>query len=77
MAFPSSSAASVFPLLGCPMSEKLTRSNHMMWCVQVLLALRGAQLADHISADLQALPAFLDATDGEKGKDVTQAFSQS
>jgi hypothetical protein len=77
MAFPSSSAASVFPLLGCPMSEKLTRSNHMMWCVQVLLALRGAQLADHISADLQALPAFLDATDSEKGKDVTQAFSQS
>ena len=70
MAFPSSSAASVFPLLGCPVSEKLTRSNPMMWHAKVLLALRGFQLADHISAEVQAPPAFLDATGGKKGKDV-------
>lgn len=69
MVFPSSSAASVFPLLGCPVSKKLTRCNHMMLCVQVLSsALRGTQLADHISPDVHAPPAFIEATG--KGRNI-------
>jgi len=56
MASPSSSATSVFPLLGYPVSEKPTRSNHIMWRAQL--------------ADMQAPLAILEATGGEKGKDV-------
>ena len=51
----------MFPLLGYPVSEKTTRSNHIMW---------RTQLADHINADMQAPLAILEATGGEKGKDV-------
>lgn len=70
MASQSSSAASVAPLLGCPMSEKITCSNHMMWRAQVLSALRSAQLAGHISSATEAPSAFLAATGDEKGKDT-------
>lgn len=44
-------AASASPLLGFPVTEKLSRNNHQMWQAQVLSVLTGAQLAGFIEDD--------------------------
>jgi hypothetical protein len=45
MAGQRSSASPTASLIGYPVTEKLTRNNHALWKVQVLSALRGAQVA--------------------------------
>lgn len=52
-----------------PPSERLTRSNHLLWKAQVLFALKGAQLAGFIKPDANLpsthLPPKPDAKDDD------------
>jgi hypothetical protein len=50
----SSSALSVVPSIAFLVAEKLNRSNHQLWKAQVMSALRGAQKAHFIAADVAA-----------------------
>jgi hypothetical protein len=50
----SSSSTVVHASLSIPISEKLTRDNHRMWCVQVLPAIRAAQLEDFLNGSEKA-----------------------
>lgn len=43
------------PLLALPVTEKLTKSNFVLWQAQVMSAIRGAQLKGHL--DLKAVPS--------------------
>jgi hypothetical protein len=52
------------------MTEKLTRTNHPLWKVEVVSALRVAQLASYISASAQLPAPFLDPPKGDNKKDV-------
>jgi hypothetical protein len=63
MAFASSSSAlsvalSLTTFLP-PVSEKLNRTNHQSWKAQILSALRGAQLADWLEANVEPPAKFL------------------
>jgi hypothetical protein len=62
MAFTASSSelsATVSLTTFQPVMEKLNRTNHQSWKAQVLLALRGAQLADWLEADTAPPAMFL------------------
>jgi hypothetical protein len=50
----SSSSIVVSASLSIPVSEKLTRDNHHLWCVQVLPAIRAAQLEGFLDGSKKA-----------------------
>jgi hypothetical protein len=56
-----------------PITEKLNCSNHPMWKMQVLSALRGAELATFISPTAQPPAPFLEPMKGEEKKDPPAA----
>jgi hypothetical protein len=64
MALPS--ASTLLPAVGYPVTEKLAKNNHPLWKAQVLSALRGAHVADHVNGTVQA-------PEKEIPKSVTQA----
>jgi hypothetical protein len=45
--FVSSVVASV---IGCPVTERLAKTNHALWKAQVMSALRGAKMADLVDS---------------------------
>ena len=49
----SSMQFALFSLIGCPVTEKLAKNNYPLWKMQVLSALRDAQLAFYINATTQ------------------------
>ena len=74
MAFASSSSAqpvvtSIATFL--PVSEKLTRSNYLLWKAQVRSALKGAQLADFIEPTAKPPDAFLVPKGDDKKEPAT------
>ena len=75
MAFPrlaSSSNASFVPFFAFTVTEKLARNNYPIWKLQVMSALRGAQVASFIESTMVPLEPFLkveaDATSMEEAK---------
>jgi hypothetical protein len=50
----SSSSNIVNPLLGQAVSEKLTKSNHVLWNAQVRAMIRGARLIGFLTGDAKA-----------------------
>jgi hypothetical protein len=75
MAFPhlaSSSNTSVAPSFAYTITEKLARNNYQIWKLQVMVTLRGAQVASFIEADTVPLERFLkkegDGTSQEEPK---------
>lgn len=55
-----SSAVFASPQIGfLPVSEKLTKNNYAMWSLQVLSAIRGAQLAEFIDPSAKATEMYL------------------
>lgn len=58
----SSSSASFAPLgaaLGLPVTEKLSKSNHVLWKASVLPAIRAAQRMGYLDGSKKAPPEFL------------------
>lgn len=53
-------------LLGLPISEKLSKNNLQMWKLQVLPAIRGAQMEGYINGMEVAPPGTVLAKDGDK-----------
>jgi hypothetical protein len=53
---PSSALPAVFSLIGCPVTEKLGKDNYPLWSLQVLLAIRGAQLGHYLDSETAAPP---------------------
>jgi len=70
MAFASSSSvvpvATSLGIFLLPPSEKLTRSNHVLWKAQVTSALRGARLVEFIKPTVSPPDEFLPPKDGKK-----------
>jgi len=64
----SSSAASNL-LLGQPIAEKLTKSNHALWKAQVRAAVRGARLQGYLTGASQPPAAEL-VTKGADDKEI-------
>ncbi|CAN6318271.1 unnamed protein product [Urochloa humidicola] len=73
MAFPSSSSstAAMAAPFGFPVSEKLNKSNLSLWKLQVLPAVRGAQLEGFLDGTNPAPPKDLD--NKVNGKDVKRS----
>lgn len=66
----NSSAAFASPQIGfLPVSEKLTRSNYVLWRLQVLLAIRSAQLAEYIEPSAQPPEMYLAPAKGDSTSD--------
>ncbi|KAK1683027.1 hypothetical protein QYE76_043875 [Lolium multiflorum] len=72
MSLASSSAAATMtnPLAGHSVSEKLTRTNYLVWQSQVLPAVRGARLMGYLDGTTKEPPETIEV-DGEKGGKVT------
>ena len=64
----SSSIAGVQSSFGHPMTEKLTKSNFALWKVQVLPAIRGAQMMGYIDGTIVAPPQEIDDSAEKKQK---------
>jgi hypothetical protein len=47
---------SAVPSLGYPVTEKLAKNNHAIWCAQVLSALRGAQAEKFVNSAMPVPP---------------------
>jgi hypothetical protein len=66
----SSSAAAFFasmnPLLGIVITDKLSKNNHAAWKAQVLAAVRGARLMGHLTGHAAAPPMEVDQKVGDK-----------
>lgn len=61
------SSSSVAPAqLGHPVSEKLSRSNYMLWKAQILPAIRGAKLIGVLNGTTKAPPPTLEVTKDDK-----------
>jgi hypothetical protein len=57
----SSSGASAVPSFGFTVIEKLARNNFPLWKMQVLSALKGAQLANFIDSTAEPPSPFLES----------------
>jgi hypothetical protein len=62
----SSSSTVVSVSLSIPVSEKLTQDNHCLWCTQVLLAIRVAQLEGFLDGSEKSLEKNLDIEEDSK-----------
>nr|CAB3483590.1 unnamed protein product [Digitaria exilis] len=65
------SSSSSAPLLALPVTEKLSKSNLVLWQAQVMPAIRGAQLESHLDREAAVPPKELTAQ--IDGKPVKQA----
>jgi hypothetical protein len=65
----SSASNSINPLLGQPVSEKLTKNNHAQWKAQIRAAVRGARLQGFLTGITRA-PSCEITVQGEDGKEV-------
>ena len=61
--------------IGHPVTERLTKTNYPLWKLQVLPALRGAQLIGYVDGTVQA-PAVEIDDDKEKKKVPNPAYVQ-
>lgn len=52
----SSSSIPLNPLLGQPVTEKLSKNNHALWHAQVRAAIRGARLTGYLTGAIKAPP---------------------
>lgn len=59
-----------FSLIGCPVTEKLSKNNFPLWSMQVLSALRGCQLEHYIEPEAEAPPKKI-AKDAAKPTELT------
>ena len=67
MASSSSTPAEILSsLLGFPISEKLSKNNLQLWKLQVLPAIRGAQLQGYLDGSKVALPKEIAVIDENK-----------
>ncbi|WVZ64382.1 hypothetical protein U9M48_013903 [Paspalum notatum var. saurae] len=66
MAGSSSSNAASTTLVGYPVTEKLNKSNYLLWRLQVLPALRGAQMADLVDSKVAPPEAVINVKQGDK-----------
>jgi hypothetical protein len=62
----SSSNSLVNAAIGHPVTERLTKTNYPLWKLQVLPALRGAQLFGYADGMVQAPAAEIDDANGKK-----------
>ncbi|XP_021321638.1 uncharacterized protein LOC110437500 [Sorghum bicolor] len=65
----SSSGASTVPSFGFSVTEKLAHNNYPMWKMQVLSALKGAQLASFINSEAKPPSSFLEPMKVEDKKE--------
>jgi hypothetical protein len=63
----TSNGAALPSTFGHPVTEKLSRSNYALWKLQVLPAIRGAQLVDYITGVSKA-PSKEISGGGQDGK---------
>jgi len=66
----SSSSTPANPLLGQPVTEKLTKKNHAMWHAQVRASIRGARLMGYLTGENKA-PSATIVRKGTDGKEET------
>ena len=59
----SSSSSTANPLLGQPVTEKLTKSNHALWHAQVRAAIRGARLMGYLTGVTKMPPETITRKD--------------
>lgn len=66
------------PLLGIQNTEKLTKTNHVLWKAQVLTTIRGARLEGHLTGKIVAPAAENDEKlqDGNITKVPNPAFEE-
>jgi hypothetical protein len=65
----SSSSTSTNPLLAQPVTEKLTKLNHLLWHAQAKAAIRGTRLLGFLTGDFKASPSKIMQKD-PNGKEV-------
>lgn len=68
MASSSSSAIALVPL-GPQVTEKLTKDNNVLWKVQVLPPIRGAQLLGILEGSVKVPSEFLEIVKDDKSKE--------
>ncbi|CAN6312345.1 unnamed protein product [Urochloa humidicola] len=66
----SSSSTFLNPLAGQTVSEKLTKTNHAIWKMQVLATVRGVRLEGFLTSVIKAPAAMIKEKQGEKEVDV-------
>ena len=71
----SSSTGVGLSTIGHPVTEKLSKSNFALWKVQVLPAIRGAQLMGYIDGTIVAPPRLIDGGKDEKEKVLNPEYS--
>jgi hypothetical protein len=63
------------PLVGLAVSEKLTRSNYLLWQSQVLPSIRGARLTSFLDAKTEAPPeTIIIDKDGKSSQETNLAY---
>jgi hypothetical protein len=62
--------ASMNPLVGIVITDKLSKNNHASWKAQVLAAVKGAQLTRHLTGATVAPPIEIDQKVGDKTQKV-------
>jgi histone deacetylase 1/2 len=72
----STSAGAVLPsTFGHPVTEKLTKPNYALWKLQVLPAIRGAQLVRFIDGNSPAPPEEITTGTGADAKESNPAYT--
>jgi hypothetical protein len=72
----SSSNADASPLVGVTVTEKLGKTNHAIWKVQILAIVRGARLVGHLTG-VTPTPAEEIAGKDSSGKEVVGGVSEN
>lgn len=66
MASPSNPPLSLPSSLNITITEKLSRTNHVLWQAQVLPAIRAAQFEGYLDGSIAAPPPAINEKDGDK-----------
>ena len=69
----SSSSGLAASVLGHPITEKLAKNNYALWKLQVLPAVRGAQLTGYLDGKTVAPPVQID---GKEGKQLNPEYTE-
>jgi len=70
-------AATSNPLVGIPITEKLSKTNYAMWEAQILAAIHGARLYRHLTGPTPAPSAEIDGeVDGKSCKVPNPAYNE-
>jgi hypothetical protein len=64
----SAAAANLTAVLGAPLTDKQSRDNHLFWKMQVLPALRGAQVLELLDGTDAAPPKTMEVEDTDNKK---------